>query len=262
MKVETVKTKAFTMDYCVFGQGREALVILPGLSVQSVMGAGAAIEEAYKLLADDFTVYLFDRRNELPPTYTIQDMAEDTAAAIRALGLGPVCLFGASQGGMIAMELAAAYPALVRRLVLGSTTACVGPEQRNLFSHWVGLAMEGKREELYLAFGEAVYPQPVLAEARNTLCEMAKTVTDDELRRFTILADSLGNFDALEKLKKITCPVLVIGSKDDRVVGGEASVQIARHIKSCALYMYEGFGHAVYDLAPDYKQRLLQFLKE
>ena len=27
----------------------------------------------------------------------------------------------------------------------------------------------------------------------------------------------------------------------------------------CELYLYDGYGHAVYDLAPDYKQRMLNF---
>jgi len=259
MKTGTVKTDTFSMDYCMFGRGKEALVILPGLSVQSVMGAGAAIEEAYRLLAEDFTIWLFDRRNEPPPVYSIRDMAEDTAAAIRALGLGPVCLFGASQGGMIAMELAAGHPALVRRLVLGSTAACVGPEPRALFEHWIGLAEEGEREALYFAFAEAVYPKAVFAESRDMLRGLAKTVTDEELRRFVILAKPLCTFDVLDKLEQIACPTLVIGSDDDGVVGAAASRQLAQGINNSKLHMYDGYGHAAYDLAPDYKQRLLHF---
>ena len=51
---------------------------------------------------DDFTIYLFDRRNELPDSYSIYDMAKDTASAIKALGLKDICLFGASQGGQTA----------------------------------------------------------------------------------------------------------------------------------------------------------------
>ena len=39
ISVETVKTDAFSMDYVRFGSGKRTFVILPGLSVQSVMGA-------------------------------------------------------------------------------------------------------------------------------------------------------------------------------------------------------------------------------
>ena len=43
IQIETVKTDAFTMDYFQFGQGKETLVILPGLSVQSVMDSADAV---------------------------------------------------------------------------------------------------------------------------------------------------------------------------------------------------------------------------
>ena len=96
IKIETVRTDRLAMDYFRFGHGKENLVILPGLSVQSVMGAADAVADAYSLLTDDFTIYLFDRRRDLPAVYSLKEMARDTAEAIRALGLGPVCLFGTS----------------------------------------------------------------------------------------------------------------------------------------------------------------------
>ena len=86
VRIETVHTGAFSMNYFRFGSGAKTLVILPGLSVQSVMGAADAVEAAYRPMEDAFTIYLFDRRNELPPSYSVRDMARDTAAAIKALG--------------------------------------------------------------------------------------------------------------------------------------------------------------------------------
>ncbi len=55
-------TENFSMDYIRFGSGRKTLVILPGLSVQSVIPAAADIEKQYDLFKKDYTVYLFDRR--------------------------------------------------------------------------------------------------------------------------------------------------------------------------------------------------------
>ena len=95
------------MEHFKFGKGEKTLVILPGLSVQSVMASAKAIEKAYELLESDFTVYVFDRRKELPPDYSIDGMAADTAEAIAAAGLKRVSVFGASQGGMMALEMAA-----------------------------------------------------------------------------------------------------------------------------------------------------------
>ena len=263
IKIETVRTDRLAMDYFRFGHGKESLVILPGLSVQSVMGAADAVADAYSLLTDDFTIYLFDRRRDLPAVYSLKEMARDTAEAIRALGLGPVCLFGTSQGGMAALCLAVEYPELVRRLVLGSASARITDRENVLFEEWIRLAKAGDAQGLYLSFGEAVYPPAVFEQSRQLLIDAAKTVTEEELRRFVILAETILNFDMLDEVEKIACPVLVIGSRDDRVLGGDASVQIAARLKdrgSSQLFLYDGYGHAAYDTAPDYKERLLRFL--
>lgn len=263
IRIETVQTDTFSMDYCRFGRGEKTLVILPGLSVGSVMKYANAVANAYSLLAEEFTVYLFDRRKELPETYTVSDMARDTAEAVRALGLEKASIFGASQGGMIALAMAVSDPELADALVLSSTAARVGPEQYRVIERWVQLAEAGNREELYLAFGEAIYPKDVFEQARSLLVESAKGITEEDLARFVILARGTEGFDVMDQLDRIDCPVLVIGSEDDGVLGAEASAEIAARLAGrpgCELYMYDGYGHAAYDLAPDYKERMLRFL--
>ena len=261
MRIETVQTGGFSMDYSRFGRGEKVLVILPGLSVDSVMKYANTVANAYSLLADEFTVYLFDRRKELPDSYTVYDMARDTAAAVRALGLDKVSIFGASQGGMIALAMAVSDPGLADRLVLGSTAARVGPEQYRVIGQWVQLAEAGNREGLYLAFGEAIYPKDVFEQARSLLAESAKGITEADLTRFVILARGTEGFDLTDQLDRIECPVLVIGSEDDGVLGADASTEIAGQL-DCELYMYDGYGHAAYDIAPDYKERMLHFLSQ
>ncbi|MBR1759206.1 MAG: alpha/beta hydrolase [Lachnospiraceae bacterium] len=264
MRVDTVRTDAFTMDYLCFGEGKNVLVILPGLSVQKVLGFAEAIADAYNLLTKDFTIYLFERKNELPAVYKITDMAEDTVCAMRTLGLEKVCLFGASQGGMIAMQIAVRYPELVKRMIVGSTSAYISEEKNDVVKEWISLAKQGDAKELYLTFGEAINPPAVFEQLKDAYAAAGETVTAEELARFVILAEGMAGFNLLDELKKIACPILVIGSKDDLVLGAEASVQIAEHLNPempHELYLYEGYGHAAYDLAPDYRERMLAFLR-
>jgi pimeloyl-ACP methyl ester carboxylesterase len=137
---DSVVTENFSMDYIRFGSGRKTLVILPGLSVQSVIPAAADIEKQYDLFKKDYTVYLFDRRRELPDEYSVFDMADDTAKAIQTLGLHDCCIFGASQGGMIAAAIALKYPSLACRLVLGSTAARIDGKRAEKIGNWISLA--------------------------------------------------------------------------------------------------------------------------
>ena len=65
--VETVRTDTFEMDFIRFGTGKKTLVILPGLSIRPVTGGGESIAKHHAVLADEFTIYLFDRRKNVPP---------------------------------------------------------------------------------------------------------------------------------------------------------------------------------------------------
>ena len=258
IRIETVDTDGFSMDYFKFGNGDKTMVILPGLSVDSVMKYADAVAGAYSPMTDEFTIYVFDRRKELPESYSIAGMAQDTAAAIRALGLDDIYLFGASQGGMIAQEIAIANPDLVSKMILGSTSAKVGSSQYQTISNWISLAEAGDAEGLYLAFGEAIYPQEVFEQSRDFLIESAAGITDEDLERFVILAGTIEGFDVTGRLNSIKCPVLVIGASDDQVLGAEASEDLA-DLLGCEIHMYTGYGHAAYDLAPDYKDVMMDF---
>ena len=264
MRIETVCTETFSMDYFRFGSGEKTLVILPGLSVQSVMGAADAIAEAYRPVGDEFTVYVFDRRKDLPSPYTVRDMARDTAEAFRTLGLRDVCLFGASQGGMIALVIAIEYPELVGKMVLGSSSAHVQEAQYRVLEEWVRLARAGDREGLYLSFGREIYPPAVFDQYREALIAAAGTVTGADLARFVILAEGTKGFDVVKDLGRIRCPVLAIGVFEDGVLDSDATMEIAEKLDArpdFRLYMYTGSGHAAFDTAPDYKERILRFFR-
>ena len=261
--IGTVAPRGYEMEYVRFGQGRDALVILPGLSVQGVAVFASAVEEAYRPLASDFTMYVIDRRKNVPARYSMQEMARDTEAALDELGLGHANVFGASQGGMLALLIASERPDLVGKLVLGSTSAQVTDEQFQLIGKWIALAREGRAADLNRAFGEAIYPHDVFEQLREALAKAAESITADDLNRFVVLAESLKGFDVSDDLGKINCPVLVIGDRQDRVLGAGPSIQIAEHLghlPGFELYLYDGFGHAAYDTAPDYKERIARFL--
>ena len=265
IRIETVNAGSFSMDYFRFGRGKGTLVILPGISVQSVMLYADSIAGAYRMFGEDYTVYVFDRRRDMPASYSVRDMARDTAEAFQLLGLEGIDLFGTSQGGSVAMTAASEHPEMIHKLVLGSTSAYVDEAHYQIFERWANLARAGKRAELYLSFGEAVYPRDVFEQSRGLLTELAENVTDEDLTRFIIQSEAMRGIDLTEDLQRISCPALVIGSLDDRVLGADASINIAKHLKGqkgAVLYMYNGYGHTAYDTAPDYKERLLSFLSQ
>ena len=261
-QVKTVLTGDTQMDYTVFGSGKKSFVILPGLSVHSVMGSSEAIAEAYRDFTEEYTVYVFDRARNISEGYTVREMARDTAEAMKKLGIQNVDVFGASQGGMIAMYLAADYPEEVNKLILGSTLAKPNDTFNRVVDEWIRLVEEKNETGLLESFADNVYSKATLDTYRETLISSNRGITDEEYRRFEILAGACKTFDCYDELSEIKCPVYVIGSEGDRVVTAEGSRQIAQAL-GCKLYLYdESYGHGVYDEAADYRQRCMEFLSE
>ena len=212
---------------------------------------------------DDYTVYVFDRRTDLPASYPIHAAAEDTARALQLLDLRDIFLFGASQGGMMAMDLAVHHPDLIRGLILGSTASRMPEARCRVIDHWIDLARQGKAEALYLDFAEKIYPESVFQQYRAHFRNISKEITQRDLDHFTVLAEGIHGFDDCARLKEISCPVLLLGSKDDAVLGEDAFCEIKKELNGklgFASHRYDGFGHASFDTAPDYLDRIRTFL--
>ena len=109
-----------------------------------------------------------------------------------------------------------------------------------------------------------MYPEDVARAYHDFFVNDAATVTDEDLNRFVTLARGTEGFDVTERLPEIRCPMLLLGSNDDRVLGREASLEIIEKLKDrddFKWFMYDGYGHAAYDTAPDYKKRILDFFR-
>lgn len=250
------------MDYITFGNGNKKFVILPGLSVHSVMPLAEAIANAYKDFAEEYTVYVFDRAKNIYEGYSVKDMARDTAAAMKTMRIENADVFGASQGGMIAICIAAEYPTLVNKMVLGSTLARPNEVFIKVIEEWLTLAENKNESGLLESFADKVYSEATLKAYREMLISSNRGISDDEYRRFSILAEACRRFNYYDKLSAVKCPVLAIGAEGDRVATAEGTKEIANAL-GCEMYLYDdNFGHGVYDEAPDYKKRCIDFFEK
>lgn len=111
---------ALSMYYEVHGEG-EPLLILHGGGSTIWTTYGAILPElasTRRVIAPEQQGHGHTADVDRPLTY--RQMADDTAALLRQLGVRQVDVVGFSYGGCVAIELAIRHPELVRRLVVGS----------------------------------------------------------------------------------------------------------------------------------------------
>lgn len=255
-----IKLRTFEMDYIRFGKGEKTLVMIPGVGdgLKTVKGMAAPFAVLYRSLAKDFTVYVFSRRVELIPGMTTRDMAEDQNRVMKALGLSQVSLVGVSQGGMIAQWLAIDHPERVSRLVLAVTLSRPNPTVQEVIGGWIKMAEKGDYKGIMLDTAEHSYTEERLQKTRKMYQLFGNVGRPKSFDRFMIQARSCITHDAYGELPGITCPTLVIGGTDDRIVTGKASSEIADQIPDSKLKMYLGLGHGLYE-NPDFLEQVKRF---
>ncbi len=165
-------------------------------------------------------------------------MAEHTAAALRKLGVARADLVGWSDGGIVAILVAASHPDLVRKVVVaGVNTRLDGLPPKSV--QWLrdstpeSLA-KGLRPELRAAY-ERSAPDP----ARWPV--LAKKTLDLWLTPVYI---------EKAQLAAVKAPTLIVAGDQDKFATAEHSVEIFRSIPRSQLWIVPGTGHDTFGARP------------
>ena len=259
LKESSVSVGQSRVDYAVFGKGDKPMVIIPGLTLRDVKGAGAGLAMMYRTFAKDYRVYVIDKKRDILEGCTVADLAADTAMAMHALGIENASVIGVSLGGMIAAELAIEYPEAVGALVLGVTAARTNDTMRAVVGRWIELAEGGDFGSIVGDMMTVMYSKAYVKKYRWLFPILARIAKPKNEERFISLAKACLTCTAYDRLDGIRVPTLVLGGEDDMIVGAEASHEIAERL-SCEIHMYEGLGHSAYEEAKDFNLRIKKFL--
>lgn len=255
----SVEVNGGTIPVIRFGNGKRTLAIVAGMSLSGLKGQGQGVAAAYADFSDEYTVYLFDRRDQLPYGFTVSDMADDIYKTLIHLGVTQADIYGVSQGGMIGFCLAIDHPEFVRRLAVCSSTARADDAVKATMAKWIELGQQRDVVAINRCFFDMVYSQEYLNGFKDILPELEKQGTEADCVRFEILAQACAGFDVDDRLDRISCPTLVIADHDDKVLRCKGLAVRAIDLR-WEVELLSGYGHAVYDEAAQVKQRLLGFL--
>lgn len=259
-KEQTLTLSDLEMDYISFGCGSKPLIMIQGLNTQSIKGASLSLAWMYRIFAKDYKVYLFDRRKNIHGNITVRELASDIVMAMDALGLSNADVFGVSQGGMIAQYLAIDRPDLVRKLVLAVTLSRNNETVIEVVQNWITLTEQGQWNALVADMAEKMYSPAYVKRYKPFMPLLTLLQKPKDVPRFITLSKACLTCEAYDKLDQIHCPVLVLGGAQDKVVTSNASLEMAKKL-GAEIHMYEGLGHAAYEEAKDFNQRIYDFFQ-
>jgi 3-oxoadipate enol-lactonase len=189
-----------------------------------------------------------------PGDWSIRDLAQDAAALIDALGLGPVVFVGLSMGGMIGQQLAADRPDLVRALVLSNTAARMGDaalwHDRIAAIRVNGLGVLAPAI-LDRWFGPAFRPRP---EAALWGAMLTRTPPEGYLACCKAIAGA----DLTDSTARLRLPVLAIAGAKDGACPPAMVAATAALIPGAITQTLAGVGHLPCVEAPTAYATLLQ----
>jgi len=260
-KEQILEIHDMQMNYITFGTGKKPLIMIQGLSTRSIKGASFGLAYMYRIFAKDYRVYLFDRREDIGESITVRELASDIATVMDKLKITNADIFAVSQGGMIAQYLAIDRPDLVNKLVLAVTTSRNNETVKSVIDNWIKMTEQNDMKSLVADMAVKMYSDSYVKRYQPFMPLLTFMQKPKNVARFITLAKACLTCNAYEELDKIQCPVFVIGGMQDQVVSGEASREIAEKL-GCKIHMYEDLGHAAYEEAKDFNQRVYDFLRE
>lgn len=195
--------------------------------------------------------------------WTADDLAEDVAAIIAALGEEQAIIAGVSQGGAIGMRVALKYPGKVRALI----NMCGGPggPPPAAIERLYGFATifaeerdEAARRAAAIAFAADYFHAPgfIEREPERFAAEIDVILSHprDSVRLLPCVPESY--VDITPRLGDIACPTLIVwASHEARLMLGS---QLASVIPGARLVIVQDAGHHVNVDAPEATSRAIE----
>jgi pimeloyl-ACP methyl ester carboxylesterase len=181
---------------------------------------------------------------------SVEAMADDAIAFIRALGFEQVDLLGFSLGGFISQVIALKEPQLVRRIILAGTGPAggVGIDKvtRVTIRDMIKAALTFRHPEYYLFFTGTANGRGAARDFLRRLKERkANRVKGVSIPAFITQLKAIHAWgrQAPADLSRIKHPVLVANGDQDKMVPSSNSIDMARRIPDAELVIYEDAGH-------------------
>jgi pimeloyl-ACP methyl ester carboxylesterase len=242
MSEQLSSTQAGALHFVERGTG-QPLLLIHGLMASFEMFEPVLDQFAahHRVIAPDLRGH--GRSRELPPPYTVRQLAADLSDLLERLGVESVDVLGYSQGGAVAQQLALDDPARCRRLVLGCTYAYNMATRREWveghLAPWL-VAVLGPRGMTQLGMRLGARE---LDPAR--MAWLVRILASQDRKLMVAAWKEAMAFDSRSRLAEIVCPTLIVAGSDDAGVPIHHAHMLHDGIRNSKLVVIEGARHTL-----------------
>lgn len=200
---------------------------------------------------------------------SVEEMARDAVAFIRALGLSKVDLLGFSLGGFIAQAIVQEQPDLVRKLIIAGSGPAGGEGISNmgavLQDALAKAGAAGKHPKHFLFFSQTGNGQAAanafLARLNERKEDRDTPISNETIHAQLTAIHAWGQGDA-SRLNQIHHPVLVANGDNDVMAPTINSFELARRLPNAQLSIFPDASHGgIFQYHQVFVQQALEFFR-
>jgi 3-oxoadipate enol-lactonase len=238
----TIQANGSSTAYQFDGPNDAPLVMLSN----SLMSSYAMWEPQMASLTERYRVLRYDTRGHgatetTPGPYSIKLLAEDAAALMDALGIGPVHFVGLSMGGMIAQYLGAEYPDKILSLSL-CDTASEMPTAEMWNARIATAEAEGVEGLVESTIGRW-FTAPFAERDPESIEFVANMIRQTAAPGYIACASAVRDMSQTDILSRISAPTIIIVGEEDPACTVEQSRVLHEHISGSELVIIPEAAH-------------------
>lgn len=232
------------------GRGRPLVLLHPLALSGAVWGRFAGrLAEHFDVIAPDARGHGDAGWDGAP--FTTGDLAADVVALLDRLRIDRAHVLGMSMGGSIAVELAAAFPDRVDRLVVADGTAWYGADAPRVWEERAERAVALPRRRQVPFQTDRWFTDAFVRTHHGEVRRVAGIFTATDSLAHAAACRALGALDARERLPEITAPTLTLTGEQDYATPPSMGAAIADRVADGVHRTLPGLRHLSLVERPD-----------
>ena len=211
-----ITANGISMNYTLDGPANAPVVTLS----HSLATTLAMWEPQLKALTARWRVLSYDTRGhggtDAPRGgYSLDLLADDAQALLRALGIQRTHWVGLSMGGMIGQTFALKFPNMFQTMVLADTTSRYAPEALPLWQGRIKTAQTQGMEALVESTLGRWFTEPFRKSHPEVTARVSAMIRATPVPGYVGCCTAIPQINVTDRLKEVKCPALVIVGEQD-----------------------------------------------